>query len=100
MVVHDLNLVRIIILPGKADSPLIIDTDAHSSFQAALENFKAIGRWDSQILQGAGVVYHSEFTARYILNIARQATRHFTVPDLFRFFTDETFDHSISSPGI
>jgi len=96
MVINDLNPIGISLMPGKADAPLIIDTDTLLTFPVALERFKVIGRGNTEILKSSGILDHPEFTPGNLLDISWQTTGYFASPDFLRFFTIKAFYHNIT----
>jgi hypothetical protein len=51
MIVHNLNLPRSLLGPSEANSPLIVDSDAHLTHAIAFEDLQSISRRISQILR-------------------------------------------------
>jgi len=51
VIIRDLNVMRIAVLPGKADAPLVIDSNTIRPRAAALQQLKLVSRRDAQILQ-------------------------------------------------
>ena len=51
VVIHDLNVMRIAVAPGEADTPLVIDPNAIRSGAAALQQFKLVSRRHAKVLQ-------------------------------------------------
>jgi hypothetical protein len=56
VIVHDLNLVGIAVLPAKANSPLIIDTNAVLAGAVTGQFLQAVSRRNPQIGQILGSV--------------------------------------------
>jgi hypothetical protein len=52
VIVNDLNLLWPGTRPQKADSPLVIDSDAMFPGSITLERFKPVPRWDAEIIKG------------------------------------------------
>jgi len=64
VVVHDFNLVRAILSPNKAHTPLVIDADAVLSFAVTLQRFKSIPRGNPQAGQFGTRVQLQQFATR------------------------------------
>ena len=64
MIIHDLNIVCITLRPGKADPPLIIDTDTVLSPPITLQCLEPISRWDPQITERKGAVENQQLPSR------------------------------------
>ena len=44
--------------PEEADAPLVVDADAVTAFEVALQLFETVSRWNTQIVDGfSGVDY-------------------------------------------
>ncbi len=71
MIVDDLNLVRITILPSKADAPLVIDSDAVLAGAITFQLLQAISRRHPKILEGFGGIDQDEFAQHRPLEIPR-----------------------------
>jgi len=54
VVVHDLDAVRSIGLPDKADSPPVVDANAVLALAVGLQRLELVARWDAQA--GSSVV--------------------------------------------
>lgn len=64
MAVHDFNVHGMSADPTKADSPLIVDTDAVLSGAVTFQDLEPVAKWDAQILQTPRLVEVQEPTAR------------------------------------
>jgi len=53
VIVHNLDLVRVSVLPSKADAPLVVDANAVLTLSVAVQRFEPIARRDSQVLNSA-----------------------------------------------
>jgi hypothetical protein len=73
VVIDDLHAEGITINPSKADTPLIIDTDAVLAFAITPEGFEPIGRRNTQIIQNGSVAKHAQFATCHGLDIGGQA---------------------------
>jgi hypothetical protein len=51
VVIHDLNVMRIAVLLGKADAPLVIDPNTIRPRAFPFQQFQMVSRRDAQILQ-------------------------------------------------
>lgn len=54
MVVHYFDVVRVAILPAKADTPLIVNADTVLSFSVAGERFDVVAGWDAKSFDLSG----------------------------------------------
>jgi hypothetical protein len=54
MVTNDFHIFCTRLRPTKADTPLIVDTNAILAGTIALERFKVIAGWDPQIIESSG----------------------------------------------
>jgi hypothetical protein len=61
VIVHDFNIPRTVIGPPKANSPLVVDPNAHLADTIALEELQSIPRWISQIVQRRSGVQLAQF---------------------------------------
>jgi len=69
MVTNDLNIFCTLLLPTKANAPLIVDTNAALAGTVAFEHFKAISGRHSQVIQVAGNLELSQFPSCHRCNI-------------------------------
>jgi hypothetical protein len=72
MIIHYFYLKCIPILPFETDPPLVIDADTVLARAFASKHLKAIGRWDTQVLQRDGAIQHAQLAEGDLLNIVRQ----------------------------
>jgi hypothetical protein len=56
VIIYDFNVARVSVMPAKADSPLIVDTDAVPALSVPGKLLQPIARRDSQIRQTNGPV--------------------------------------------
>jgi hypothetical protein len=92
VVVDNLDIVRSILFPKKADAELVVDTDAVLSLPVSPERFQAIARRDLQIGQVDSRFHLIQFPKCYIL----QAPPTAIVPlnkELARLGILEALDH-------
>ena len=61
VVINDFNIEEVIAFHGKADSVLIIDSNAVLSLPITIQLFQAVCGWDAQILQTSCIVDHDQF---------------------------------------
>jgi hypothetical protein len=69
VVINDFHIFRTCIRPTKADTSLIIDTDAVLTGTIILECFKVIAGWHLQIIKSAGDLDLSQLTPCDLSNI-------------------------------
>jgi len=89
MIVHNLDVPCVATAPPKADTPLVIDPDAHLSCTIAFENFKSISRRDPQVLPSYRGVDLPELAKHPILNFLGKFAGRFTLPYPLRVLTFE-----------
>jgi hypothetical protein len=63
VVVNDIHIYRPKVGPAKNNSPLVVHSDAVKSAPTALEGFKTIPGWRSEISQFVPVVEHVQFAS-------------------------------------
>ena len=99
MVVHDFNIQRGTadrsLLPAKADSPLIVDTDTVLPFAIALERLKMITRRNPQIGNGTRLIEVKQLAPRYPLDRPK-AWHHTIMEQGFGVAASKRFDHGFS----
>ena len=93
VVIDDLHIVGVTIYPAEADAPLVIYPDAVLALEVTFERFKPVGWRNPQIVQGDGVVEHTQLATRHGLDIGRQPPGWRSAPDLFGFLVGEVPDH-------
>jgi hypothetical protein len=71
-VVNDLNLQSITVFPDKADSPLIVDSNAVLSGSVTLQLLKPVRWWNPQRIEPAGRRENFELARRQALNTPGQ----------------------------
>lgn len=69
MVVNDFYVVRVASAPSKADTPLVVDTDAVLAFSVSAEHFQAITRRYPKVVQPNRTMQVNQFSSRDPLNI-------------------------------
>jgi hypothetical protein len=62
MIIYNLDIKTVPVFPAKAYSPLPVDSNAVSTDSIALQRFKSIRWWNSQILKTRRVVEHPELS--------------------------------------
>jgi len=70
MAVHNFNAVSVSAPPHKADTPLVVDPYAVLPVPSTAERLQPARGWGFQILELGGGLNHSQFSARYSLDIA------------------------------
>jgi hypothetical protein len=78
MVINNFHIFCTCIRPTKADTPLIIDTNAVLAGTIILESFKVISGWHPQIIKSAGDLELSKLTPCNFGNIRE-------LPDMLAF---------------
>ena len=93
MIVNNLDLVRIAILPTKADPPLPIDANTVLSSPIAFESLEAIARRRSEIVKGLGGIHHDELSQHRALQVAGIVSHPLSPKEPFRIPVPEALDH-------
>jgi hypothetical protein len=94
MVVHNFNAVSVSAAPHKADTPLVVDPYAMLPVPVTAERLQPVRGWGFQILEFGGGLNHSQFSARYNLDIA-EPSAVMAQPDLFGFLAAKRLDHRL-----
>jgi hypothetical protein len=89
MVINDLDVVCIIVFPGKTYAPLLVDPDAVPAFSVMMQCFQMIGRRNPQRLKKACCIDYLEFDHCRTLYILRQFCGEPSIKELFGFLTFE-----------
>ena len=72
MIVHDRDIVRVAVLPTKADTPLIVDPNAVLASAIALAFFEAIAGRNAEIVELFRGVYGHELAQHGPLEVGRK----------------------------
>jgi hypothetical protein len=56
LVINDLDIEDVARFPNEADAPLIINPNAVLPGTLPAKRLEAVGRWQAQVSQGAGVI--------------------------------------------
>ena len=78
MVIDYFNIFRTCIRPTKADTPLIVDTNAVLTGTITLECFKVIAGWHPQIIKSTGDLDLSKLTPCHLSDV-------YELPDALSF---------------
>jgi hypothetical protein len=65
VIVHDFDFVRLAVLPGEADPPLIVDPNAVLAAPVSLQHLKTVARRDPEILEARGGMEVEQLAARH-----------------------------------
>ena len=95
MIINKLNPMRFIVLPDKADSPLLIDANAVLFFARTMQFFQLIAGWNTQKVETKRRIKQLQFTKRSGLYIRRKNACLTGEPEIFGFFICETDDHNV-----
>jgi hypothetical protein len=79
MIVHDLDVVRVGILPPKTDSPLIVDANAVLPGAIAFQLFQTIAGRAPQVVKRLGRIDEDELAQHRTLEITRISPNAFTL---------------------
>ncbi len=94
MVIDDLHVEDIALIPDKKDPPLVINADAVLTDTLPVKRFEAVGRRDAEVIQGSGIIEHSQFAPSHLLDIPRYSPGALPLPDLLSFPSAEALDHA------
>jgi len=83
MIVSYFNLINAVVMPFKANAPLIVNSNTVVSFPFSLQGFKAVCRWDTKVVKGAGPMNHNQFPFSELLNVLRKFAGKTVVKNLF-----------------
>jgi hypothetical protein len=92
MVVHNFNAVSVSAAPHKADTPLVVDPYAVLPVPVTAERLQPVRGWGFQIFEFCGGLNHSQFSARYSLDIAEPSAA-MAQADLFGFLAAKRLYH-------
>src|SRR6266850_3707086 len=92
MIIHDLDIVRITLRPGKADPPLVIDTNTVLPLPITLQSFQPISRRNQQITERSGTVENQKLPSRSPFN-ATEPQHILIEKQRFRLFRAKGTDH-------
>lgn len=94
MVIDDFDLVRMVVFPNEANSPLVVDTDRMLPVPVALQRFKPVAGRHAEIVESLGNVQQTQFAKRGVLNICRKPPASSAGPDRRGFSVSKADDHS------
>src|SRR5665213_2514378 len=93
VIVADFDIFRLSFLPSKTDSPLLVDPDGILAISVTRQKLQPVAGRDTQIVQMAGGVQHTQFPKRPVLDIAGEPARTLTGPYPLRLAIPEGTDH-------
>ena len=93
VVIDDADVVSIASLPSKADTPLLVDSNAVLAFAVSGERFQSVGWRYPKVVEIGGLAEHGELIKGTLLDVLRQTPRTLLIPYLFRFCIRKAFDH-------
>jgi hypothetical protein len=79
VIVNYLDLVCVAISPHKADSPLLVDSDAVLALAVPPQLLQAVTAWDPQILDSLRRMEEDQLPIRGPMKLGRQAPRSLSV---------------------
>src|SRR5439155_15386971 len=94
MIVDDLDVMRILPFPAKADAPMIADPDAVSAASAAAQHLQVIPWRNAQVLQRLRPTQHFQLAQGNWLNVRGQTPGGLTVEQSLRLPRLERPDHT------
>jgi hypothetical protein len=72
VVVNDLDVIRVPVLPAKADAPLIVDANAVLARAIAFEFFESVAGRDTQVLELLGGINEANLTEHEPEEVGRE----------------------------
>jgi hypothetical protein len=81
------------ISPPEADSPLLVDADAHLTGAVALEDLEPVARRIAQVRGGPGGIELTQFPQCSILDLSREGAADPALPDTLGVLAFERPDH-------
>ena len=93
MVIDDFDLMRVPVLPDKANAPLVIDADTVLACPTAFESFEAIARRHPQIFQVRRCRELGQLPKGSALNAGGKTPRACALPNLFRLLAVKILNH-------
>ena len=96
VVIHNLDVRGVSLDPSEADTPLIVDPNAHLPFPISLQRFEPVSRRITQVLDLRCRIKLAQLSKRPILNVARKFASSLTLPNSLRLLASERSDHSLS----
>jgi hypothetical protein len=93
VIVHDLDILSVALGPSEADTPLIVDSNAHLSCPVSFEGFEPIAGWIAQVLNRRRGIELTELAKRPLLDVAWKLTAGLPLPDSFGLLALERSDH-------
>src|SRR6266851_7730209 len=93
VIVNNLNVEGIVIGPAEADTPLLVDPEAHLSGTVTFQHFEPVARRVPQIVHGPGSIELAQLPQGPILNLPRKFPTAPPVPNALGFLAFERPDH-------
>jgi hypothetical protein len=94
MIVHYFYLVSVSAAPFETDTPLVVDADTVLAGSVSSKLFQPVGRGNTQIIQGCGIVQHAQFPQRHLLDVSRKFPRDFPLENQPGFGIFDALDHA------
>jgi hypothetical protein len=90
---HERHLVRIPLVPAKADAPLVVDANAMLSGAIAFQLLESVAGRHAQIVQCLCGVHDHQLAQHGTLKPARETTHRLAAKEPFRIPVPEALDH-------
>ena len=97
MIIRHFDLVRIAILPLKADAPLIVNSNTILSLAVAMQFFQPIAGGHPDILKRLRSVQNQQLPEGSAAQLMGESFDWFTKEDSFRLSVTEASDHEVVS---
>src|ERR1700693_6511149 len=92
VIVDDLDVFGFAFDPAEANSPLVVDPDAHLAGAAALQGFEPVARRIAQVIDRERRLHLAELAQRAILNLARKRAARLALRDALGLLALERAD--------
>ncbi len=93
MVIHDLDVVRPVLVPLETDAPLPVDSNAVLARAPAGEKLQLVAGWNAERVDPRGSVDLQQLPVSGTLDVARQLFRMLAIERLLRLRVLEALDH-------
>jgi hypothetical protein len=99
VVIRDLDVRSVPVFPSKADTPLIVDPNAHLSCSIAFQGFEPIAGRITQVIDRRRGIKLAQFTKGSILDVPRKLAASLALPNSLGLLRFERPDHPPSLIG-
>jgi hypothetical protein len=96
MVVNDLDVVRITVLPGKANPPLIVDTDTMLADALPFQLFEPVTRRYVEVVNGLGGIHSNQLPQHHPAELGRISADSLSVEETGSVPIAKALDHCVN----